>query len=39
MINELINQNFNKESIENEKNGVQLLISLLTIIIKNFFYF
>lgn len=39
MINELINQNFNRESIENEKNGVQLLISLLTIIIKNFFYF
>lgn len=39
MIKELINQNFNRESIENEKNGVQLLISLLTIIIKNFFYF
>lgn len=39
MINELINQNFNRKSIENEKNGVQLLISLLTIIIKNFFYF
>lgn len=39
MIKELINQNFNRESIENEKNGVQLLISLLTIIIKKFFYF
>lgn len=39
MIKELINQNFNRESIENEKNGVQLLISLLMIIIKNFFYF
>lgn len=38
MIKELINQNFNRESIE-KKNGVQLLISLLTIIIKNFFYF